>query len=455
MAVGGHAGQVMNGKIMAIASPQPISIWWVIPFALLLVAIALMPMVNRHWWEKNYGRVSIALAALVGVYYLLWARSMGPWVHNMVDYLSFIILLGSLYVVSGGIVITVGRKATPLTNCVLLLFGAMISNILGTTGASMLLIRPFLRMNQAHLRPYHVVFFIFIVSNAGGMLTPIGDPPLFLGFLRGVPFWWTLEHGRWPWMLVIGAMLAIFFVLESFDRARQERVHPKDPGPGVHIIGIHNFLFVVVIVACVFREGFGEVLWMAHRDGIGAKAILRLLFCREALMLLSAVASRILTGEAIYQRNAFSYGPIKEVAILFFGLFSTMSPALQWLGENSQRMAPRTAGQYYFTTGVLSAVLDSAPSYLAFFELELGKLPRGQIAAALIDPRLNQNLLAIALGAVLFGAATYIGNGPNFMVKSIAENAGVRCPSFFGYIFHYSLPLLLPILIVIWLLFLF
>ncbi|HEV8291619.1 MAG TPA: sodium:proton antiporter [Tepidisphaeraceae bacterium] len=439
---------------MAIASPQPISIWWVIPFALLLVAIALMPLVHRHWWEKNYGKVSLVLATMVAVYYLLWAHSIEPWAHSMVEYVSFVILLGSLYVVSGGIVITVGRKATPLTNCILLLFGAVISNIFGTTGASMLLIRPFLRMNQAHLRSYHFVFFIFIVSNAGGMLTPIGDPPLFLGFLRGVPFWWNLENGRWAWVLVMGALLAVFFVLDTLDHAKEQRHHENDPGPAVHIIGIQNFLFIAVIVGAVFQVGFAEVISTMHRDGISSRAVLKLIFCREMLMLMAASASWLLTGKVIYERNAFSWGPIKEVAILFFGLFSTMIPALQWLGENAQRMAPRTPGQYYFTTGSLSAVLDNAPTYLAFFELELGKVPREQIAGALTNRQVNRKLLAIALGAVLFGAITYLGNGPNFMVKSIADAMGVSTPGFVAYMLRFSLPILGPIYILVWWIFL-
>jgi Na+/H+ antiporter NhaD/arsenite permease-like protein len=443
---------------MAIASPQPISIWWMIPFALLLIAIALMPLVHRHWWEKNYGKVSIALAAMVAVYYLLWAHSIGPWVHSMVDYVSFIIFLGSLYVVSGGIVISVGRRATPLTNCVLLLFGAVISNVFGTTGASMLLIRPFLRMNQARLAAYHVVFFIFIVSNAGGMLTPIGDPPLFLGYLRGVPFWWNLEHGRWVWVLVMGALLALFFVFDSRNRARDltedDRHHENDPGPAVHIVGIANFLFIAVIVAAVFQVGFGEQITMMHSEGYSTRKLLRLIFCREMLMLMAVGASKLLTGKVIYQRNAFSWAPIKEVAILFFGLFSTMVPALQWLGENAQRMAPRTPGQYYFVTGSLSAVLDNAPTYLAFFELELGKIPREQRAAVLSDPQANHKLLAIALGAVLFGASTYIGNGPNFMVKSIADSTGAPTPNFVRYMLRYSLPILLPLYLLVWWIFL-
>src|SRR5688572_2941154 len=228
-----------------------------IPFVLLLLAIALMPFIHRHWWEHNYGKVSIALAAIVAVYYLGFANTPQPWIHSMVDYLSFIILLGALYLVSGGIVIGVGRRATPLANCILLLFGAVFANVLGTTGASMLLIRPYLRMNRSQFRPYHVVFFIFIVSNAGGLLTPIGDPPLFLGYLKGVPFWWNWQNTKWAWVFVVGVLLAVFFVFEALDHRKTERKHADDdPGPAVHIVGVHNFLFIGVVVWAVFQPGF-------------------------------------------------------------------------------------------------------------------------------------------------------------------------------------------------------
>jgi Na+/H+ antiporter NhaD/arsenite permease-like protein len=365
-----------------------------------------------------------------------------------------VIFLGSLYVVSGGILISVGRKATPLTNCILLLFGAIISNVFGTTGASMLLIRPFLRMNQARLRPYHVVFFIFIVSNAGGMLTPIGDPPLFLGFLRGVPFWWNLQQSRWVWVFVIGVLLAVFFVFDARNRARDEPRQPEDAGPPVGIGGIHNLLFIAVIVAAVFRIGVGDAISRLDREGFSTGGFIRLVFCREMLMLLAIGGSRLLTAKSLYLRNAFSYEPIKEVAILFFGLFSTMVPALQWLDEHAQHIAPRTPGQYYFTTGSLSAVLDNAPTYLAFFELELAEAPREHLSHVLADPLANRKLLAIALGAVLFGAMTYVGNGPNFMVKSLADSTGAPTPHFVQYILVYSLPILLPLYVLVWWIFL-
>jgi Na+/H+ antiporter NhaD/arsenite permease-like protein len=244
----------------------------------------------------------------------------------------------------------------------------------------------------------------------------------------------------------MGALLAVFYVLEQIDHAKVQRHHKNDPGPGVNIFGIHNFLFIAVIIVAVFQPGFAEL--------IDARRFLRILVCREVIMILAAGTSRLLTGQLIYQRNSFSYGPIREVAVLFFGLFSTMVPALQWLGENAARMAPRTPGQYYFTTGSLSAMLDNAPTYLAFFELELGKVPREQVSAALADQRTNHRLLGIALGAVLFGALTYIGNGPNFMVKSIADAAGAPSPGFVKFIWRYSLPILGPLYLLVWWIFL-
>ncbi len=207
---------------------------WSIPFIVLLLAIALMPFVHRHWWERWYPLVAIALALIPSCYYWFYAPSKERWVVAMEDYVGFIILLGSLFVISGGIVIHLNRAATPLMNCAILLFGAIIANIFGTTGASMLLIRPYLRMNKAHLRPFHVVFFIFIVSNCGGLLTPIGDPPLFLGYLKGVPFWWVLRECRWAWLFAVGALLAVFFIIDSIDHGRAPRSAGGQRTGGVH-----------------------------------------------------------------------------------------------------------------------------------------------------------------------------------------------------------------------------
>lgn len=388
-----------------------------IPFITLLAAIALMPFIHRRWWERYYWAVSIILGVIVGGYYLITPQRQ-LWLHSIADYLGFMILLGSLYIVSGGIVIEVGRAATPLANTLLLLAGAVISNIFGTTGASMLLIRPLLRMNQQRLRAYHVVFFIFIVSNTGGLLTPIGDPPLFLGYLRGVPFWWNLQNCHWVWILVVGVLLAIFFLLDALNHRRQPRPQGEDAGPPLRIMGIGNFLFIAAIVWAVFQRP----LW------------------RESIMVLACGASWLTTPRSIHQRNAFTWKPIVEVALLFLGIFATMVPLLELLRQRAGQLAPRSSGQYYFLTGGLSAVLDNAPTYLVFLELA------GKSRA--------EYLLAISLASVLFGALTYIGNGPNFMVKSIADSAGVKMPNFIGYIVLYSLPILLPLYVLVWVIFL-
>ncbi len=476
--------------------------YWMLPFALLLGSIAVMPLINMHFWEHHYPKFAIILGTITAVYYLFFFSDLGSsriaWMHEMQEYVSFIALLGSLYIVSGGIVIKVTRKATATTNTTLLLVGAVLANVVGTTGAAMLLIRPYIRINKAHIKPYHIVFFIFAVANCGGSLSPIGDPPLFMGYLKGVPFFWVLE-ALWPmWAVCLVILLAIFFVIDKRDHAKTEREeHEKDAGPAVQIYGFQNFLYIGLILAGVFRPSMFE-----H---IQAGEYLMLPISREIMMLIAAVASKLSTQPYIYERNEFTYGPIKEVAILFIGIFSTMVPALNYLNHHSSDMPLKTPGQYYFITGTLSSMLDNAPTYLVFLETKQGQIQDeygdqlGELRLALeasppgvdesADPvvteafdtlmQYNQSkvqagsvsdtdmriammignrdlamyLIAISIGAVFFGACTYIGNGPNFMVKSIAESAGIQMPSFFGYVFKYALPVLIPIYIVIWVLF--
>jgi len=493
------------------AAAPSVAMPWVLPFVLLLACIATMPFIAKHFWEKNYQWVSIGLGAIVSIYYVVFLHAADSVAKSMGEYISFIFLLGSLFVVSGGILIRVRRKATPLVNTVLLLVGAILANVFGTTGASMLLIRPFLRINKGHIRPYHVVFFIFSVSNLGGSLTPIGDPPLFLGYLKGVPFFWVLEH-CWPaWCVGVGALMAIFFVIDTISHAKESRAphDENDLGPAVSVYGAGNLVFIVMILVGVFLDPP----------------------FRELLMAAAAIGSLWTTSHRIHFENTFNFAPIKEVALLFVGIFATMVPALNYLSNHANDEAFKkylqTPGQFYFSSGTLSSVLDNAPTYLTFLETEVGKIDKKLIAVAtdvvkdktkdapdaadyaklyqsdaqryendpaafdrdkktlddavvlglqkyhgekvkngkltkdeievgflLGDEKLNWYIVAISLGSVFFGAMTYIGNGPNFMVKSIAENAGVKCPSFFGYIFTYSLPILLPILILIWAIFL-
>ena len=479
--------------------------FWILPFALLLGSIAVMPLVNMHFWEHHYPKFAIILGLITAAYYLFFypnlADSRTAWTHEMQEYVSFIALLGSLYIVSGGIMIKVSRKATASTNTMVLLVGAVIANVVGTTGAAMLLIRPYIRINKGHIKPYHIVFFIFAVANCGGSLSPIGDPPLFMGYLKGVPFFWVLE-ALWPmWIVCLAVLLTVFFIIDKRDHAKAEREHEKDPGPAVQIYGFQNFLYIGLILAGVFRPSMFQHI----RDG----DLWLLPISREIMMLIAAVASKLSTKPYIYERNEFTYGPIKEVAILFVGIFSTMVPALNFLNHHSEQMPLKTPGQYYFITGALSSVLDNAPTYLVFLETKQGqvqsqygtevdhlrdiidshepgqpiqlddninpevrkgydtlvkynqpKIEAGTVSDADIrigmiigNPDLALYLMAISVGAVFFGACTYIGNGPNFMVKSIAESAGIKMPSFFGYVFRYALPILIPIYVVVWLLF--
>ena len=438
----------------------PVSAWLVTPFVLLLLAIAVVPFVNRHWWERNYPLVAYGLGAVVVAYYVVILHNAPRLLLTSYEYVSFISLIGSLFVVASGIHIRIRGKAAPWENVMLLGIGAVVSNLLGTTGASMLLIRPYLRVNKYRVKGYHVVFFIFLVSNVGGALTPIGDPPLFLGYLKGVPFFWVLTRAWLPWLFVIGMILLVFFAIDTYSfRRESKKVRAVAAQPEeAEVSGLHNVWYLLIILGAVFLQ----------------KPIL----LREIIMWGAALASYYTTKREVHEKNEFNFVPIKEVAILFVGIFATMVPALDWLELNSSTLGIVTPAQYFWGTGVLSSFLDNAPTYLNFLSAAFGLhganldnamhmramlgsstpqalgLPNPLHAGALaITAETWKYIQAISLGAVFFGANTYIGNGPNFMVKSISEQAGVRCPSFFGYIVRYSLPILIPVFFIVWLLF--
>ena len=411
-----------------------VSPWMILPFLLLLLAIAVAPFVHRHWWEKNYPIVALGLGFLVFSYYLLYL-DYHRMVETFLDYFSFIVLIGSLFVAAGGIFIHTERHATPLTNTGLLAAGAVISNLLGTTGASMLLIRPFIRINKLRIREFHVVFFIFVVSNIGGALTPIGDPPLFLGYLNGVPFHWTLVRVWHVWLLALVLVLGVFFVLDTISYRRWVKERKSEPKPSrIQLQGTQNFFFLLIILVAVFA---------------GTPV-------RELIMIAAAGAAHRFARKEALRANEFNFTPIREVAILFAGIFATMVPALDWLELNADRLGIRTPGQFFWASGILSSFLDNAPTYLNFLSAALGLhhlvLGNAEHMRSFISDH-GKFLQAISVGSVFFGANTYIGNGPNFMVKSIAEHAGVRCPSFFGYMAKYSIPVLIPIFALVWLLF--
>ena len=422
------------------AAAPSVAMPWVLPFVLLLACIATMPFIAKHFWEKNYQWVSIGLGAIVSIYYVVFLHAADSVAKSMGEYISFIFLLGSLFVVSGGILIRVRRKATPLVNTVLLLVGAILANVFGTTGASMLLIRPFLRINKGHIRPYHVVFFIFSVSNLGGSLTPIGDPPLFLGYLKGVPFFWLLTKPDvlLAWLLCVGSLLALFFVFDSRNKAGTEP--PAEDR--VEMEGTHNFLWLFAIIGLVL---------MQKADWLHGKLDENLVTTLVAVAMIGvACLSHKFASRDALAENEFSFGPVKEVGFLFAGIFVTMVPALDLLEKHAGELGIRTVMQFYWGSGALSSVLDNAPTYLNFLTAAFGlqhlslETPQ-HVARMLAEPALARYIVAVSLGSVFFGAMTYIGNGPNFMVKSIAEAAGVKCPSFFGYVFKYSLPILIPL----------
>ncbi|MBI5683990.1 MAG: sodium:proton antiporter [Verrucomicrobia bacterium] len=413
-----------------IVQPNPL---WIAPFAALLLAIALMPFIAPKWWHHRYPWVAVALGALTTGYYVFGLHNGTRMLHSFHEYVSFIALIGSLFVVSGGIHINVRGESTPMVNVLYLLIGALLANVLGTTGASMLLIRPFLRTNKYRLTTFHVVFFIFIVSNVGGCLTPLGDPPLFLGYLRGVPFTWVAEK-CWPmWAFVVGALLVIFWVMDYRNFLRAPRaVRAKETAREEwRFAGMHNVFFLLLILVAVFIQ--------------------QPPFVRETLMFVAALGSYFTTKKPVHEANDFNFAPLKEVAFLFIGIFATMVPALDWLELNARQVGIQTAGQFYWGTGILSAVLDNAPTYLCFLSAAIGLFnDSGVTTPAHLVAANHLYLVAISVASVFFGACTYIGNGPNFMVKSIADHATAKTPSFFGYIFCYVVPILLPVYAVVW-----
>ncbi|MFZ4388179.1 MAG: sodium:proton antiporter [Chthoniobacterales bacterium] len=403
------------------------------PFVLQLLAIALMPLLAHHWWERHYPKVSVILGGSTVLYYLLILGRGGRLIDPLHEYISFVVIMAALFIVAGGIHIRVSGEATPWKNVLFLLIGSVLASVIGTTGASMLLVRPWVRMNRYRITGFHTAFFIFLIANVGGGLTPIGDPPLFLGFLKGVPFWWTLEHLWRPWLLVVGLLVGIFYFIDRENFLRAPRAIREEETAEEHwaFEGLGNLLPLVAILSAVFSPS----PW------------------REIVMVAAAFLSWHLTPRLTHEKNDFTFAPIKEVAWLFLGIFATMVPALDYLEHHASQLAGALgmgSVHFYYMTGILSSFLDNAPTYLAFLSVELGLQggtlgnPQDVLRIATQDPK---HLIAISMGAVFFGAMTYIGNGPNFMVKSIVAQFGARPPGFFGYILYYALPILLPVLV--------
>jgi len=433
-------------------------VWTLLPFVTILLSIAVVPLAAPHFWESHRNKAAVsALLSLPILLYLPLAFGEAG-VHTLAEkgaeYVSFLCLLGSLFVVTGGIRVAGSLSGTPLANTFALGLGAVLANLIGTTGASVLLIRPLLRANAARERKTHVVlFFIFVVSNCGGLLTPLGDPPLFLGFLKGVPFEWTLRLWK-PWLLVNGLLLVIFHVWDQVVLDREERERPGSQLEEVQrheplrIEGLHNAAFLLGIVACIFASG----------RGLGSGGAPWPFGVQEGLMLALAVGSFVTTPAAVRDRNGFGFGPIVEVAVLFAGIFATMAPVLLTLNRHAASLGLSEPWHFYWVTGGLSSVLDNAPTYLTFAAAAAGieGVPlEGRYLAGLLarGPEAAKLLEAISMGAVMMGANTYIGNGPNFMVKAIAEQSGVAMPSFVGYA-GYAAVILVPVFALVTLVFL-
>jgi len=400
---------------------------WLImlPFGILLLAIALGPLIAQYHWERHYHQLCVVLAGAVCSYHIFVVHQSARVLHASIDYVTFMVVVGSFFVVSGGIHLRVRAPSSPARNTLFLFVGAVLANLIGTIGASMLLIRPWITMNKSRVAPMHIAFFIFLVSNIGGALLPVG-PPLFLGFLKGVPFWWTVQHCWREWLITVGIVLLIFFVLDSIN-LRASRNHPRESDlTSWRCDGAHNFIFLFVILAALVAMPAG---W------------------REPVVVLAALGSYLATPKRIRDANNFTFAPLKEVGWLFLGIFGTMIPVLEFMEHSAGRLGLNSDLTFYWATGMLSALLDNAPTYLGFFAAAVGLYGLDINDSSHVARFIGENgreLIAISLGATFFGALTYIGNAPNLLVKTIAEHARVPTPGFVEYIWKFALPILLP-----------
>jgi Na+/H+ antiporter NhaD/arsenite permease-like protein len=439
-------------------------LWSIIPFIGILLSIALFPLIAPHFWHHHFTKISAFWALVLAIPFLIsyGHTALDEIIHiYFLDYIPFIILLWGLFTISGGIFIQGSLQGKPIVNCTMILIGTLLASWVGTTGAAMIMIRPLLRANANRQHKVHlIVFFIFLVANIGGSLTPLGDPPLFLGFLHGVSFFWTLN--LFPAMFLVSAMLLLILYIWDTILYRRESSPPVQSGQvePLRINGAINLIFLLGVVSGVLFSG---MVHLGPVNLIGLHLQIQNI-CRDLWIILMGLLSLKLTKKTIREKNEFSWFPIKEVAYLFAGIFMTIVPALMILkaGERGALAlvikSVQTPREFFWITGALSSFLDNAPTYLTFFNTALGKLgiteamERAAFSAGTIAsqyPEFLSLLKGISLGAVFMGANTYIGNAPNFMVKSIAEESGVKMPSFFGYMLKFSIPILIPVFILV------
>jgi Na+/H+ antiporter NhaD/arsenite permease-like protein len=457
--LGGALVALPAGACAAGFDGGALSAFWGVPFVGILLSIAVLPLIASRFWHHHFGKVSAAWAAAFLIPFALSFGSeaaAGMLAHALFEeYVPFIILLTALYTVAGGICVRGNLHGSPRLNTGLIALGTALASIMGTTGAAMLLIRPLLRANDNRKHVVHVVvFFIFLVANAGGSLSPLGDPPLFLGFLNGVGFFWTTLHLALPMLFICAMLLAVFYALDSYYfRTREEATKPfLDPTPDTPPLGIDgkiNFVLLAAVIGLVLMSG----VWKPGIafDVLGAHVALQNLV-RDVALAALVVLSLVLTPKSARAGNAFNWAPIEEVAKLFAGIFITIAPVIAILRAGQAGAFASVVGlvsdahgkpvdiAYFWATGLLSSFLDNAPTYLVFFNLAGGDAQTLMTTGA-------STLAAISAGAVFMGANTYIGNAPNFMVKAIAESRGVRMPGFFGYI-GWSAVVLLPVFVI-------
>ena len=428
------------------------SAWSLIPFGIMLLMIAIGPLVAEKWWESNINKLIVSLFLGVPTAVCL---IMGGMVHDLehqvlFDYVPFIVLLLALFVITGGIHLSGDIKAKPWVNTLFLGIGYILASLMGTTGAAMLLIRPVITTNQQRKHTVHtILFFIALVANCGGLLTPLGDPPLFMLFLRGAPFTWFLSMLP-EWAFTGALLLIIYYFVDRYYYAKEDWTNLANDSleyEKLRLTGSINFVYLIGVILSVAFINEGTIPQMGEED-----APLWLKFLREIVLLsLTGLSLYTTKKEVRYTQNKFTWAPIIEVAVLFLGIFTTMTPALAYLKAHAAELGLNTPWQFYYSTGMLSSFLDNTPTAVAFHSVATGLTAEQMTAFACpIVAGIPEILLkAISLGAVMFGAMTYIGNGPNFMVKAIAEESGIKMPSFFGYMLKFSLVVLLPIYIIV------
>jgi Na+/H+ antiporter NhaD/arsenite permease-like protein len=393
-------------------------------------------------WRRFYPIFSLSLVAFILGYYIFITRDIGVLGAAFSDFVSFILLLVALYVICSGIVIELNIKASPLNNLLFLISGAILSNILGSIGASVLLIKPFIKMNDKRIKPYHIVFFIFLIGNIGGSLTPIGNPPLFIGYLKGIPFFWTLNLWQ-PWLVIMVVLSGIFLLYDVGNKIKADKIPNKPNAPAIKILGAYNLILLFIVAASLFLDSNTT----------------HIPFLREIVIAVAGISSYFITSGNKRKYNSFNFESIREIVFLFAAIFFTLIPVINFIKEKAHGPGGiyLTQNDYlYWSSGTLSAFLDNAPTYLNLLTglmSRLGMNIDNKSEVLILLKNHASAIMAISIGSVFFGGMTYIGNGPNFMVKSIAERSGVKMPSFIGYMLKFSIPVLLPALILVWILF--